>query len=251
MIVASLPMYDWPEFRGATDVFWNGFAKHASVHGELRRDVEHSELWKQEELYFSQTCGYPFTHDFKGLLSYVATPHYAVDGCEGPEYCSIVLSREHKPISAFFGGTAAINAVDSMSGMLALKLAVAAFVRDGEFFRRAILTGGHRKSLMAVRNKTADICAVDAVCVALARRYCPQELEGLVEIGRTPMVPGLPFVTRSQIPNLLVDVLRKTFADTELKDARQSLFLSDFSVLPDGAYQKILALENALPQFNS
>ena len=63
---------------------------------------------------------------------------------------------------------------------------------DGRFFARAIETGGHLNSLAAVREGRADVCAIDCVCVALARRYRPEALEGLVEIARSPAVPGLP-----------------------------------------------------------
>ena len=84
--------------------------------------------------------------------------------------------------------------------MLALKLVFAPHARDGRFFSRAIETGGHLNSLAAVRKGLADVCAIDSVCVALARRYRPEALEGLVEIARSPAVPGLPWITRAGDP---------------------------------------------------
>lgn len=242
-------MYDWPEFRDATDAFWQGFAKHAEVQCELDRKTNYVELWRNPNLMFSQTCGYPFTHDFRGLLNYIATPHYAADGCAGADYCSIIFARDQKSLPDFYGCNAAINTEDSMSGMLALKLVFAPFVRGGEFFRRVKITGGHRNSLKAVRTKYADVCAIDSVCVALAKKYCPQELEGLVEIARSPPVPALPFVTRSGDAAGLARVLKKTLDDPELSTAREALLLKGMSVLPTGAYDRILELENALPAF--
>ncbi len=248
--LASLPMYDWPEIREQTDTFWQGLAKHAGLEGELDRKTEYGELWRNPNLMFSQTCGYPFSHSFKGLLHYIATPHYVADGCDGANYCSVIFAREQKPLADFYGSTAAINTADSMSGMLALKLVFAPHVQGGEFFRRIKITGSHRSSLKAVRTKYADVCAIDAVCVALVKKYCPQELEGLVEITCSSSVPVLPFVTRAGDPAQLVAALEKTFADPQLKPAREALLLKDFSVLPNGAYDKILDLENALPPFN-
>ena len=128
-MLASLPMYDWPEFRRHTDAFWQGFAKHAGLEGELDRTGFYSDIWKRPDLTFSQTCGYPFTHEFKGLLKYIATPHYVADGCSGADYCSIILAREAKPLSEFFGATFALNAPGSMSGMLAAKLVFAPFLK--------------------------------------------------------------------------------------------------------------------------
>ena len=75
MMTASLPMYDWPEFREHTDAFWQGFAGHAQLTGELERKHFYVDVWRNPGLVFSQTCGYPFTHEFKDLLNYIATPH--------------------------------------------------------------------------------------------------------------------------------------------------------------------------------
>jgi ABC-type phosphate/phosphonate transport system substrate-binding protein len=235
-------MYDWPEIREHTDAFWAGLARHAGVTGTLDRGVDHHAPWRQPDLLFSQTCGYPFTHEFKGLLDYIATPHYLADGCDGPHYCSIIFARENQNLSDFYGSAAAINATDSMSGMLALKLACAPFIRSGEFFSRVKITGSHRNSLKAVQTQHADICAIDSVYVALAKKYCPQGLEGLVEIARSPAVPGLPYVTRQDVPLWRAAVL-KTFADPTLAKTREALLLGGISVLPEGAYHKILELE--------
>ena len=242
-------MYDWPEIRDSTDAVWLGLSRHMGWKGELNR-TEYAELWKRENLTFSQTCGYPFTHEFKGLLNYVATPHYAADGCVGPNYCSMIFAREAKSLEDFYGSTLAMNTADSMSGMLAAKLVFAPFAKHGEFFRRVKTTGSHRNSLAAVRTKFADICAVDSVCVGLAKKHCPEILEGLVEIARSPSVPVLPFVTRAGDVEALRTALQKTFADENLRPAREALLLADFSILPNNAYDQILDLEQALPPFS-
>ena len=249
MLVASLPMYDWPEFQEHTNAFWHGFANHAGLNGELDRSQFYVDVWRNPNLLFSQTCGYPFTHEFNGLLTYVATPHYDAEGCDGPNYSSLVFAREAKPLGEFGGKIAAINAIDSMSGMLALKLVFAPYVNTGEFFERSIITGGHLDSLKAVQEGRADICAIDAVCVALAKKYRPQDLAGLVEIARSPKVPGLPFVTRCGNPELLRNALSATFSDPSLKDARAALLLNSVSNIGAAAYDQITELENALPNF--
>ena len=247
-ILASLPMYDWPELRQHTDDLWHGLSRHMGWQGELNRNY-YSELWKRQDLNFSQTCGYPFTHEFKGLLNYVATPHYNADGCIGPTYCSMIFAREAKPLAEFYGSTLAMNSPDSMSGMLAAKLVFAPHAVSGEFFRRTKTTGSHRNSLAAVRTKFADICAIDSVGVGLAKKHCPEILDGLVEIARSPTVPALPFVTRAVDVGMLQFALQKTFADENLKPAREALLLSGFSILPAKAYDQILDLEAALPPF--
>ena len=249
-MIASLPMYDWPELRKHTDAFWSGFERHSKLSLVLDRKGQHSDSWRQPELVFSQTCGYPFTHEFKGLLSYVATPHYVCAGCNGANYSSFIFAREAAPLQNFIGKIPAINSLDSMSGMLALKLVFAPFVNGGELFDRKLITGGHLNSLQAVREGKADVCAIDAVCVALAEKYRPDVLEGLVEIGQSPMVPSLPYVTRAGNPGQLRVALEKTFADPELESTREALLLGGFSNLGVEAYNRITDLENALPHFN-
>ncbi len=247
-MTASLPMYDWPEMRGATDGLWAAIARRLGTDESLLRDGNHVAHWRRADLLFSQTCGYPFTHEFDGRLTLVATPHYGVDGCDGPHYQSIVLARRKAPLEDFRGAVAAVNNPDSMSGMLALKLVFAPLASQGRFFGAAIQSGGHIASLQAVRDGQADVCATDAVCVALARRYRPDYLEGLVEIARSPMVPGLPYVTVSGNLAALRQTLSDVFADPASRTIREKLFLTGFSILEPRDYQTILERERAMEQ---
>ena len=237
-------MYDWPEVREATEEWWHGLSRHLGATVDLDRSPDHFAAWRRDDLFFSQTCGYPFTHEFKGLLKYITTPHYAVPGCVGAGYCSFVFARFDQPPDSFRGGTAAVNNPDSMSGMLALKLVFAPFARAGNFFDRAIETGSHVNSMIAVRDGRADICAIDAVCVAMALRYRPDYLDGLVEIARSPTVPSLPYVTRNGDVEHMRRALVAAFAGPDLQACREQLFLSGQSVLPPTAYDRITDLEN-------
>src|SRR5207248_9549429 len=94
------------------------------------------------------------------------------------------------------------------------------YAEGGRFFARAIRTGAHRNSIAAVRKGEADVCAIDAVSAALIRRYRPDELDGLIEIARSPMLPALPYVTSvSQPPSRVLELrngLAKAFADPSL-----------------------------------
>jgi hypothetical protein len=82
--------------------------------------------------------------------------------------------------------------------------------------------------------------------VALARRYRPDELEGLVEIARSPMVPGLPYVTVAGDITKLRAGLAAAFADPTLREARDKLFLTGHSVLDAKDYDRIVELETAM-----
>lgn len=243
-MIAALQMYDWPEVREATDRWWQGLARQLGAELPLSRPEDFTSPWFRDDLLFAQTCGYPFTHALKGQVTYVATPHYAADGCAGADYRSIIFARDDKPLDSFRGSIAAVNTPDSMSGMLALKLVFAPLAEHGRFFVRAVETGGHLASLAAVQQGRADVCAIDCVCVELARRYRPAALEGLVEIARSPVVPGLPWITRAGDPEAIREALRRAFGDPGLAAAREALLLKDVSVLPTGSYDRITVLED-------
>lgn len=247
-MLASLPMYDWPEVREWTNRWWNAIAARLGIAVPLCRDGSHVALWRQTGLLFSQTCGYPFTHEFTGKLTLVGTPHYGVDGCSGPDYQSFIFARKAAPLEAFRHATAAVNSPDSMSGMLALKLVFAPLATGGRFFGKTVTSGGHLKSMAAVRDGLADVCAIDAVCVGLARRYRPDYLEGLVEIARSPMVPGLPYITISGDVVALRGALSQCFADEALRDTRDHLFLTGYSETSAQDYDRITELEMAIQQ---
>lgn len=245
-MIASLPMYDWPEVSTATDAWWSGIARHLGVQLHLSRPDDFTQHWSSPGLLFSQTCGYPLTHAFRGVLRLVATPCYGVDGMRGAYYQSILLARSKAPLPSFRGSVAAVNTPDSMSGMLALKLVFARYSSGGKFFSAARLTGGHLASLAAVQTGGADICAVDPVCMALAKTYRPDSLHGLVEVGRGPFVPGLPYVTRLSNAEQLRRALSAALADPELAEVRNALFLVGQEPLSSTDYETIPALEREM-----
>jgi ABC-type phosphate/phosphonate transport system substrate-binding protein len=261
MPVMSLPMYDWPEVREATDRWAAGLVHHmgeAGIYGVdilLIREADHCGAWRRADLALSQTCGYPLTHGFADSLRLIATPHYRCDGCEGPTYRSIVFARAAdslRTLSDMAGRRAAFNSRDSMSGMLALKLVFAPFAGPERFFVDTVETGSHVHSLQAVARREADVCAVDCVAVAIARSYRPSLLRGLVEIARSPAVPALPYVTNSAADAAAVARLRRAIhaavADPDLIEARSALFIEGFSELPDATYDQILNLERSIPK---
>jgi ABC-type phosphate/phosphonate transport system substrate-binding protein len=245
-VIASLPMYDFPEVRWATEAFGRAVLRQLGSDIPLDTGLDHAAPWFRPDLVFSQTCGYPLTHGLRGKAHYVATPHYNAPGCDGPLYCSIVFAREARPLAAFRGLRAAVNAPDSMSGMLALKVVFVELAVDGRFFGSAVLTGSHLASLEAVRDGAADVCAIDAVTVATARRYRPTLLEGLVEIARSPKVPGLPYITKARSPVDVRVALSAVLADAAFAEARDALLLTGFSALDDAAYDVIPHMESEL-----
>ncbi len=257
-MIASLPMYDWPEARPATDHLWQGIARHLAANGfagvpaALDRTGDPHDHWRSETLLLSQTCGYPLTHALAGAVDLVATPCYGVRGCEGADYCSLVVvanAGKTTSLADLRGGTAAYNAEDSMSGLLALRAAVAPLAHGGRFFGKVIRSGAHLASMRAVAEGEADVAAIDCVSFALAGRHHPKLVKRLRVIAETPRVPGLPLITargRSGPERArLARALAEAFADPALAAVRDALFMTGLEFVPLTSYQRILDLEAA------
>jgi ABC-type phosphate/phosphonate transport system substrate-binding protein len=245
-------MYEAPERAAARDAWWAGLARHWRAAG-LRDIPQHAEmpnnlyaLWLSRDLFFAQTCGYPLTHALKDRVTLVATPCYEVDGCAGPSYCSVILARHESGIRSLddvAGKIAAINGYDSQSGWNALRHSLIGKGAPA----RVLETGGHRKSMAAVREGRADVAAIDCVTYATLRVAAPHEIEPLRVIAMSASAPALPFITRRDIApaelQKLRDGLRAAIDDPALADARSALLIKDIEILPLQAYDRMLEME--------
>ncbi len=163
-------------------------------------------------------------------------------------------SAETDPVSsiaALRGRRAAVNGWDSQSGFSALRATVAPFTGGGRFFGEVKVSGGHRASLRAVAEGSADVAAIDAVCWALAQRHEPSAFAGLRVLAQSPAAPSLPFITSSGGDPLrhvtMLDALRQTLtAGGPL--FRNALFLTDVLPVQDEAYDRITEIEQRAAQ---
>jgi ABC-type phosphate/phosphonate transport system substrate-binding protein len=254
-MIATLPMYDWPQLRSSTDAWWAGLARHLRAAGidapdRLTRSDAPDMQWRRPDLVVSQTCGLPLVHAFKDQLEVLATPVYAAEGCRGPHYSSLIVVANEAGITRLEdlkGATAAYNAADSLSGHLALRCVFAPLSRNGRFFGRLVETGSHVDSMRLVSERQADVAAIDCVSHELARRHLPEVVSRLAVIGRGPSAPALPYVTAAGRPPDEVARLRRalaaTAADPELSAARQALCIAGLEFLPTDAYHRVLELE--------
>jgi ABC-type phosphate/phosphonate transport system substrate-binding protein len=261
MSIASLPMYDLPALRRATDDWWAGLARALTAAGidgvprHLERQLGLDEVWRHPGLLISQTCGYPLTHALAGQVQVGATPAYGVEGCDGAAYRSVFLVRDGDPAEELVdlrGRRVAINSRTSQSGYNSLRHALAplaAVAEGGPLFSEVVVSGGHGASLAAVRENRADLAAVDGVTFALTARTEPAAVAGLRVLTWSAPAPGLPYVTRADVGTDELASLRAGLlaaaADPELAAARQELSLSGFEVLPLEAYDVIDEMEAA------
>jgi ABC-type phosphate/phosphonate transport system substrate-binding protein len=223
-MIATLPMYDWPETAAANNALWSRMRGRLLAEGieapqALLRPVALPETWLSPELLIGQTCSYPLETVLAGKVAYVATPTYAVAGCETPgTYRSVIIKQgpgEDAPVPETAAAalpfwpdnaTLALNGFDSMSGWHALQRDCAALDRAPP--TRHVETGSHRASVIAVAQGRADMAAVDCVSFALARLHDPAAADVHVA-GWTAERPGLPLITSLNTPPQAMAALRR------------------------------------------
>ncbi len=203
--LATLPMYDRPETRAATDALWAHLReaiRDAGIDapGELDRRRPMRLLWAAPELVLGQTCGLPFISVLKGRVALLGTPIYTLEGCPPGQYRSALVVRTDNPadgLAALVGCRAAVNSRDSQSGYGALMHETAAFARNGRYFSEVALTGSHAASIEAVSAGRADLAAIDALTWELALRHDgPGAPIGRLRVlGWSATAPALPFIT--------------------------------------------------------
>lgn len=254
---ASLPMYDLPELRWATDALWSAIverlaARRIAAPLALTRGPALRDLWTDPALLFSQCCGNPYVRHHRGRLRLVATPRYTAPGCDGPSYRSLLVARHDgrdRGLADFRGTVCAVNEWDSLSGWVALAAALPQ--APDRFFRAALVTGAHVDSLAAVAAGHADIAAIDCVTQALLQRHRPAALAGLRVIGETAAAPGLPYVTRRDADDNVVaalrDALHDALSDPALAAECDALLLDGIVILSDADYDAIPALPATRP----
>ena len=254
MRCASLPMYAEPELRPVIERWWTGVAGHLRDHGvtdvpdALTWSEDRYRAWRSPDLLFSQTCGHPLVHSVGSSVRVVATPHYEAPGCEGPRYRSFVLVREgteERSIGELRGKRLAVNGRDSWSGYRVWRRILSGGVDVEEMFGDIVITGSHRESVRSVRERRADLCAVDCVSHALLRARSPDELAGTRILGRSPLQPALPFITGAATTEGELARIREglfaALADPRLAQARAALLLTGASVLTEATYRHAFA----------
>lgn len=255
---ASLGMYDPPWLHAANDLLWAGIARRlsdagvAGVPAGLDRSRPLDAIWRDPDLLLAQTCGLPLRTALRGRVRVVATPVYDAPLAHGGWNRAAIMVREdaaHAALADLRGSVAAVNSVESNSGMNLFRAALAPIAEGRPMFARVVETGAHLASLAAVAAGGADVASIDGVTLALAMRHRPDLVAGLRVLDVTPDTPGLPLVTRADAPDEWVALLRAALTDVledeALAEARQALLLTGLDVLPEETYDRVIELEQA------
>ena len=251
MRCVTLPMYAEPELHSAIERWWVGVACHLREHGvadapdALTWSDDRYREWRSPELLFSQTCGHPLVHSLGNSVQVVATPHYGAPGCDGPRYRSFIVVHEDteaQSVGDLRGRRLAVNGRDSWSGYRVWRRVLSGSDDIKDVFCHIVPTGSHRASIRSVRERHADVCAVDCVSYALLGARSPDELACTRILDRSPLQPALPFITGAATTTdeltRIRNALFAALADPSLAAARTALLLTGASVLAEAVYRR-------------
>jgi len=249
-------MYDLPQLRLATDIFWQAVAgrlKKAGLAGlpdSLTRADDYRADWRNPDLLLGQTCGYPLVTQLKSAVRIVATPIYRSLGCDGFEHRSFFIvnaKTKHRRLHDLRAGICAVNSFDSNTGMNLLRAAVAPIAGGRNFFRSVIVTGSHYKSLETVAKGTADVAAIDCVSFAHFQRFAPELIDCVSMIGKSVQTAAPPFITTKKTDAGTLSILREVLNDISiapaLESVRSALNLDGFAFETETAYERLLLIE--------
>ncbi|AKH99130.1 ABC transporter, phosphonate, periplasmic substrate-binding protein [Hoeflea sp. IMCC20628] len=254
---ASLPMYDWPEIRHATDAVWTAIRQRLFERGidapvHLDRTADPEPLWSNPDLLLSQTCGYPYANRLTGTVALVGTPAHAVTGARPGHYFSALIARrdqlpEH--LGELTEKRLAFNMTHSQSGFAAPVRLLAAGGHTS--LPEPLETGAHRASIRAVADGLAGWAAIDAVTWELARRHEPAA-EELAVFATTPQTPALPLITSQHYAgqaNAIADAVEVAILglETEIRDAILMTGLVRFKPADYAPLAAPLPVREALP----
>ncbi|MGH9135440.1 MAG: phosphate/phosphite/phosphonate ABC transporter substrate-binding protein [Acidimicrobiales bacterium] len=233
---ASLPMYDLPELRRATDALWRDIASRLDVEGvpagldRTHRDDLLTHHWCHPALLLTQACGWPAAALLDGDVAIVGAFMYRGISDRHARYACHLVVRADDTERPLQGRAAAVNGTGSLSGWICLVAAV------GEV-GPVVITGSHIASLAEVRAGRADLASIDPVTWAHLARHRPAALDGLAIIGEGPKVPALPLITRPTLgPG--VDVLRDVLSTVR----SEALLIDGFVALDAADYDPVLRL---------
>ena len=220
----------------------------------LRRELDYRHgiaVLHHPALLFGQTCGYPLMTKLKDTLTPFCVPCFDVPGSEGKFYSSQLIVNRDSDLSSLAeceGKIAAINTIDSQSGMNVLRHEVAKLGGGQGFFGEVEFTGGHFNSLQAVAEGRADVASIDCVTYQLIADALPDLVARVKHIGFTAKASGLPFVIPNSVwtPTVAartVEALQQAYSQTS-QSARDCLHLAGFEAVNFDDYAGILEFES-------
>ena len=246
-IIAELGFYPFDDIAWAYDKLWIATADRCSwLPRKLARNTDPTKLWRSENQFVSQTCGWPLVTQLGETVRVVGAFRQTTPESASHFYRSVVVGRVDGTPFDFQGSVAAVNELESLSGWISL---IAAIHGPQETWRGDFkVSGSHAESVRMLCRGEADIASIDSVTLAHLRRIDPQAINSLFVICNGPLVPCLPIITHRSVSDSQISELRQALSestrDPSIAAATSALFISGFDALDLEDY---LPLRNLTP----
>lgn len=240
---AELLMYVAPEpVQQANQQWLTGILSHLNLRRRHAGHLDLRSLWLSPQLLVTQTCGYPLMTQLRGQVRVIGRPCYELPHSSAGAHCSLLLTHADNPRSSladFYLSRGVINGHDSNSGMNLLRERLAPLQRDGRFFASVDISGAHRESLRWLREKRADLAAIDSVTYDYLARFAPNEIQGLRIVTHSAPSPTLPYIGPLSLSDAQVSQIREAM-NLALPPVAETLGIQAVLPASEADYQVLL-----------
>ena len=262
----SLPMYDFPEFSGATSLLLTRIVAELTSLGEdvvatSPANAMHHELiehWESPSTYLSQSCGLPFVEQLHRCVDVIGTIRWTGISDSRGWYRTVVVVRADHPartLEQLRGARPVISNPQSLSGWCSLGWVLAQVTSDPDFVQPYRIAERHTGSLQMLQDDDADFASIDPATFSILSRHRPAMTKDLRVIGHGPLVPATPLhiskTRTASIDDARAAVVR-AFADESLADVRRVIGIDSFVGFDNGTYDVLHDLvataEKVLPR---
>lgn len=246
---AQLPMYTAPaRVQQASESWLRHIVQLLGAERLPGEGLDLARLWLSPQLLLAQTCGYPLMTRLRDKVRVVGRPVYELPHSSEGNHCSLLMVRADDPrtrLVEFRGSHGLINSDDSNSGMNLLRHQLAPLQQDGRFFARVCTTGGHRASLLRLKEGRGDLAAVDSVTYDYLARDASEEVAGLRILTHSAVSPCLPYITALEGDAAYAERLREAMnqALADLPEVAQVLAIREVLPASPADYQVLLDYE--------
>ena len=162
---------------------------------------------------------------------------------QGASYRSVIIARKDHNIGSLkdlAGKTFAFVDPSSTSGHLFPKAGLIKAGYDPDrYFSRAIFSGGHDASAIAVQNGKVDAAAVADALLETAFKRGVLKQEDIVVVWTSEPIPGAPFVYRRDLPEDLKARLRTALSQIHDIPWGPNIVIKRFQPTSDAAYDVV------------
>lgn len=228
------------------------------LHREIQ--LEASDLDPLEDLQnrhvdLAFICGLPFIRNCRiaeGQLKAIAAPVMQSDRYQNrPVYFSDMIVRTDSQFHCFSdlaGSTVCYNDPGSNSGYYLLRYRLLQEQSESRFFKQAVQSRSHQRSIRWVIEQKADCAAIDSTVLEQELRVFPKLAEQIRIVESSDPCPMPPIVVAQQLGEDLIDQIQTALLqpDAELKAAMAQMNVSRYAAVNTQDYEAIATIYDSV-----